>query len=132
MKYLIIPAIVAGSVLLLACRKEDTATVERAREGVAISQVIGYASTDRSTATNIFLKVTEIWKGSEQASQFGVTNGMTFSEDGYFAPADLPEGAVVLFSFNTTRQISSEQIIWVRSGRIARMTVQDFKTKIGL
>jgi outer membrane murein-binding lipoprotein Lpp len=130
MKNIIILAIVAASILLIGCSKMGTAIVERTKKEVATSQVIGYASTATSTTTNISLTVTEIWKSSEETTRFGITNGMQFSQDN---PAGrLPEGAIFLFSFDTNRQTSSEEMIWVRSGRVERMTVQEFKAKIGL
>jgi uncharacterized protein YunC (DUF1805 family) len=130
MKNIIILAVVAASVLLIGCGKMGTAMIERTKKEVATSQVIGYASTATSTTTNISLTVTEIWKSSEEATRLGITNGMQFSKDN---PAGrLPEGAIFLFSFDTNRQTSSEEIIWVRSGRVERMTVQEFKAKIGL
>jgi hypothetical protein len=57
---------------------------------------------------------------------------MQFSKDYSRWDGRLPEGAIFLFSFDTSRQTSSEEVIWVRSGRVDRMTVQEFKTKIGL
>jgi hypothetical protein len=106
--------------------------VERTKNEVATNQVVGYARTDRSTTTNIFLTVTEIWKGSEQASRFGITNGMQFSKDWSRWDGSLPEAAIILLSVDTNRQTSSEETIWVRSGRVENMTVQEFKAKIGL
>jgi len=130
MKNIIIIGIMAATILLTGCGKVDTAMVERTKKEVATSQVIGYASTAASTTTNISLTVTEIWKTSEEATRLGITNGMQFSKDN---PAGrLPEGAVFLFSFDTNRQTSSEEIIWVRSGRVEHMTVQEYKAKIGL
>jgi hypothetical protein len=132
MKDIIILAVVAASSLLIGCNKMGPAMVERTKNEVATNQVVGYASADRSTPTNIFLTVTEIWKGSEQASRFGITNGMQFSEDWSRWDGSLPVGAVFLSSFDTTRQTGTEDIIWVRSGQIEHMTVQEFKAKIGL
>jgi hypothetical protein len=132
MKTIIIIGIMAASILLTGCAKVDTAMVERTKKEVATSQVIGYASTATSTTTNISLTVTEIWKTSEEATRLGVTNGMQFSKDYSRWDGRLPEGAIFLFSFDTSRQTSSEEVIWVRSGRVDRMTVQEFKTKIGL
>jgi hypothetical protein len=106
--------------------------VARTKNEVATNQVVEYARTDRSTTTNIFLTVTEIWKGSEQASRFGITNGMQFSEDWNRWDGSLPEAAIILLSIDTNRQTSSESIIWVRSGQVEHMTVQEFKAKIGL
>jgi hypothetical protein len=132
MKNIIILAIVAASGLLIGCNRMGPVMVARTKNEVATNQVVGYARTDRSTTTNIFLTVTEIWKGSEQASRFGITNGMQFSEDWNRWNGSVPEGAVFLSSFDTNRQTGTEEVIWVRSGRVENMTVQEFKAKIGL
>jgi hypothetical protein len=130
MNRIIIMGIMAASILLAGCSRMGDAMVARTKKEVPTSQVIGYASANAGNTTNIILKITEIWKGSEEASRLGVTNGMQFSKDN---PAGrLPEGAIFLFSFDTNRQISSEEFIWVRSSRVEHMTVQEFKAEIGL
>jgi hypothetical protein len=130
MKSAIFMGIMAASLLLTGCGKMSNTLTETTATGVATNQVVGYARYDRSTATNILLTVTEIWKGSEEASRLGITNGMRFPED---VPAgSLPEAAIFLLSVDTNRQTSSEEIIWVRSGQVEHMTVQEFKAKIGL
>ena len=132
MKSSIIMGIMAVSLLLTGCGKRNNTLAERTAKDVSTSQVVGYATVATSTTTNIFLTVTEIWKGSEQASRFGITNGMQFSKDWNHWDGSLPEGAVFLSSFDTNRQTGTEEIIWVRSGRVENMTVQEFKAKIGL
>ena len=132
MKNIVILAIVAASGLLIGCNRMGPVMVARTKNEVATNQVVGYARTDRSTTTNIFLTVTEIWKGSEQTSRFGITNGMQFSEDWNRWDGSLPEAAIFLLSVDTNRQTSYKEIIWVRSGQVERMTVQEFKSKIGL
>jgi hypothetical protein len=132
MNNILVIGIVAASILLTGCGNMGDATVGRTQKEVATSQVIGYASANAVKTTNILLTITEIWKGSEEGSRLGITNGMQFSEDGYHSDGSLPEGAVFLFSVDTNRQTSSESIIWVRSGRVDRMTVREFKAKIGL
>ena len=130
MNRIIIMGIMAASILLAGCSRMDDTMVARTKKEVPTSQVIGYASANAGNTTNIILKITEIWKGSEEASRLGITNGMQFSKDN---PAGrLPEGAIFLFSFDTNRQTSSEEFIWVRSSRVEHMTVQEFKAKIGL
>jgi hypothetical protein len=57
---------------------------------------------------------------------------MQFTEDWNRWDSSLPEGAVFLSSFDTNRQTGTEEIIWIRSGQIEHMTVQEFKAKIGL
>ena len=130
MKSTIIIGIMAASVFLTGCAKVDDELVARTKEGVVQSQVVGYATTGTSTTTNILLTVTEIWKGSEEASRLGITNGMQFSESN---PAGRPpEGAIFVFKFNRQTLGEQKQITWVRSGRVLNMSVQEFKTKIGL
>jgi hypothetical protein len=130
MKSTIFIGIMAASLLLTGCDKMSNTLTERTTAGVATNHIVGYARYDRSTATNIFLTVTEIWKGSEEASRLGITNGMQFPE--HIPAGSLPEAAIFLLSVDTNRQTSSEDIIWVRSGRVEHMTVQEFKAKIGL
>jgi hypothetical protein len=132
MKSTIVMGIVAASLLLTGCGKMSNTLTERTAAGVATNQVVGYARIDRITTTNIFLTVSEIWKGLEQASRLGITNGMDFPEAGDHIGGSPPEGAVFLLSVDTNRQTSSEEIIWVRSGQVEHMTVQEFKAKIGL
>ncbi len=130
MKAIRVMGILAALLFLTGCGKMGDPLAERTAKEVGTNQVIAYATTVSSATTNILLEVTEIWKGSEEARRLGITNGVQFSEDN---PAgSLPEGAILLFSFNTNDQKSSEEIIWVRSRRVGRVTVQDFKAKIGL
>lgn len=134
MKSTIITVIMAASIVLTGCGKTSNTEAERTNKDVSTSQVVCYATTAAGTATNILLTVTEIWKGSEEASKLGITNGMQFSKDN---PAgSLPEGAIFLLSVDTNRQTLTEQFTWVRSGRVVYeykdMSVQEFKAKIGL
>ncbi len=131
MKSIIILAIMLASLLLTGCGKMGDDLVERTKTGVATGQVVGYGRTGRST-TNIFLTVTEIWKGSEHSSRFGITNGMQFSLEWSLWKDSIPEAAFFVFSEDTNLQTSHEQFIWVRSGQVEHMTVQEFKAKIGL
>ena len=124
--------IMAASIFLTGCGKTGDDMVARTKKEVATTRVIGYASANAGKTNNILLTITEIWKGSEQASRFGITNGMQFSKDWNRWDGSLPEGAVFLSSFDTNHQTGTEEIIWVRSGRVENMTVQEFKAKIGL
>ncbi len=121
-----------ASLFLTGCGKSDGGVVERTKAEVPSAQVIAYARTDTSTNTNIFLTVTEIWKGSGVASGFGITNGVQFSQKWSRWNGSLPEGAIFLLSVDTNDQSSTEETIWVRSGHVENMTVQEFKAKIGL
>jgi hypothetical protein len=124
--------IMAAALLLTGCGKTSNTLAERAAKDVGKSQVVGYATAATGTTTNILLTVTEIWKGSEEASRLGITNGMQFSKDD---PAGrLPDGAVFSVSVDTNLQPTEQSYYWVRSGRvgIGNMTVQEFRAKIGL
>jgi len=132
MKTITILAIVVASGLLIGCNRTSPVMVARIKNEVASNQVVGYARTDRSTTTNIVLTITEIWKGSEEASRLGITNGMQFSENWNRWDGSLPEAAIFLRSVDTNHQTSFEESIWVRSGQVEHMTVQEFKAKIGL
>jgi hypothetical protein len=132
MRNIIIIGIMAASILLTGCGKMGDAEIARIQNEVATNQMIGYANVNAGKTTNILLTITEIWKGSEEGSRLGITNGRQFSEDWNNYSGSLPEGAVFLFSVDTNRQTSSESVIWVRSGRVENMTVQEFKAKIGL
>ena len=101
------------------------------RKEVATNQVVGYASANAGNPTNIIFTITEIWKGSEEASRLGITNGMQFTEDGHVPAGRLPDGAIFLFSLNTNLT-AEEEMIYVRSGRVENMTVKEFKAKLGL
>lgn len=136
MKSTIAMAIMAASLLLTGCGKVGNTPAERIAKEVGESQVIAYATTGRSTRTNILLTVTEIWKGSEEAAGLGLTNGMQFLEDN--PGGSLPEAAIILSSADTNHQSLTglnpqwQSTWWVRAGRIEPMTVQEFKAKFGL
>jgi hypothetical protein len=132
MKSTFIIGVLAALLLLTGCGKMGDDLIERTAAGVATNQVVGYAHLDKITATNISFTVSEIWKGSEQASRFGITNRMDYPEGGDHLGGIPPEGAIFLLSVDTNRQTSSESIIWVRSGQVEHMTVQEFRAKIGL
>jgi hypothetical protein len=132
MKNILISAGMAVLILLTGCNKMGPVMVARTKNEVATNQVVGYARIDKITTTNIFLTVTEIWKGSEQASRLGITNGIDYPEGGDHLGGSPPEGAIFLLSVDANRQTSSEEVIWVRSGQVEHMSVQEFKAKIGL
>ncbi|MGZ4974155.1 MAG: hypothetical protein ACXWDN_15445 [Limisphaerales bacterium] len=133
MKSTIITVIIAASLMLTGCGKTSNTSAERTNKEVATSQVVAYATTAASTTTNIDLTVTEIWKGVEEASKLGVTNGMRFSQDN--PGGRLPEGAILRFSVDTNLQTLTKDVTWVRSGRVVYMyksiPVQEFKAEIG-
>jgi hypothetical protein len=130
----IITVIMAGSLLLAGCGKTSNSLAEETNKEVGTSQVVAYATTAASTTTSIDLTVTEIWKGSEDASKLGITNGMRFPLDN--PRGHLPEGAILRFSVDTNLHTLTKDVTWVRSGRVDYMykniSVQEFKAKIGL
>jgi hypothetical protein len=98
------------------------------------SQVIAYASADTNHMPNIILTVAEIWKGAQDASILGVTNGTQFSLDGNSLRGPLPDGAVVLIPQADSPSIALQQrrVTFVRSGRILDMTIKEYKTRLGM
>src|SRR5690242_5950982 len=134
MKSTTITVIMAASFLLTGCGKTSNTLAKRTNKEVGTSQVVGYATTAASTTSNIVLTVTEIWKGLDEASKLGITNGMQFSQAN--PGGRLPEGAILRFSVDTNLQTSTKDITWVRSGRVVymykNMTVEEFKAEIGL
>jgi hypothetical protein len=132
MKNMSVMGFMAASIWLTGCGKIGDATVARTKKELGTSQVIGYASANAGRTNNILLTVTQIWKSSKEVSRAGITNGMQFSEDWHHSDGNLPDGAVFLLSLDLNYKTSSDDIIWVRSGQVAGMTVQAFKAKIGL
>jgi major membrane immunogen (membrane-anchored lipoprotein) len=127
----VIMSIMAASILLTGCGNMDDDIVMRTKKEVAQSQVVGYASTKTISPTNIVFTLTEIWKGSDEASRSGYTNGTQFSDE-YDSAGNPPEGAIIVFSTGATHQITTKDTIYVRSGRIVDMPVKEFRAKIGL
>jgi hypothetical protein len=134
MKSTIITLIMTTALWLTGCGKTSNTLAESTNKEVVTSDVAAYATTGASTTTNIDLRVTEIWKGFEEASKLGVTDGMRFSQDN--PGGHLPEGAILRFSVDTNLHILTTDVTWVRSGRVDYMekniSVQEFKAKIGL
>jgi hypothetical protein len=98
------------------------------------SQVIAYASAGTNQMPNIVLTVSEIWKGAQDASILGVTNGTQFSLDGNSLRGPLPDGAIVLIPQADSPSVALEhrRVTFVRSGRILDMTIKKYKTRLGL
>jgi hypothetical protein len=169
MKYSIISIIMAAFISVAGCgKKSDSAhnpipptetnssikityslpgshsnTVERLHKRVALSQVVAYANANTNDAPNIVLTVVVIWKGADEASALGITNGtqiplrMTGDEASATLIGRFPDGAILFFQ----RPISPSEapfqyseMLYVWAGRISldRLTIQDFRTKFGL
>jgi hypothetical protein len=135
MKNILITAGMAVLILLTACRKQATSAkmLAHTRTEAATSQAVCYGILDTRKSTNAVFKVTEIWKGSNDGSTLGITNG-THIYSLFHTPADSPDGAILLFlqDATTAEPQRAMSAIWVRHGRVLDMTIQEFKKKIGL
>jgi|SRR5665213_482949 len=104
------------------------------KEVVAASPVIVYASANTNDLSNISLVVQEIWKGSDEASTFGITNGMQLSLQWLAKYGLPPDGAVVCFPQGVSSSTASGN--WteypVSGGKVSGMSIQQFKSKYGL
>jgi hypothetical protein len=133
MKNIIIIGIMAACILVAGCGKKaaDDAELVQIKEYVATNRVVvGYAIADPSKSTNMIFTITEIWKGSKEGSAVGITNGTQIRYQ-YPSPstADLPDAAIVILDAGSAE---SRSMTFVRQGKVLDMTVQEFKTKIGL
>jgi major membrane immunogen (membrane-anchored lipoprotein) len=139
MKNIIIIGIMAASILLTGCGKkaaDDAKPPQRiyllaqTKKDVAASRVVCYAIAKPSKTRNMVFTITEIWKGSEDGSALGITNG-TQIESEYPSTDNIPEAAIVLFPQGGSPS-GQRSMIWVRQGQVSDLPVQEFKTKIGL
>jgi hypothetical protein len=137
MKYLIIIGIVAACALLAGCGKKatiatakDHAVFTKMQHDVSTSRVVCYAIVNTSKTTNVVFTITEIWKGSEDGVALGITNGMQIHSH-FPGEVGHPDGAILLFPQNANPS-APRGVIYVRQGRVLDMTIQEFKTKIGL
>jgi hypothetical protein len=127
--------LIAGFMLAAICltgcgKKVGNDILEQTQKEVASSRVVGYAVANSSKPPNMVFTVTEIWKGSEDASTLGVTNG-TRIECEYRSTQNIPEAIIVLFPPGGSPS-GLRSVIWVRQGQVSDMPVREFKTKIGL
>jgi len=152
MKNAIITGVIAATILLTGCGKkngassnfgprfaEDAKKIEiEQQEIVAQSQVIAYATADTNNAPKILLTVTEIWRGSHEASTLGITNGMQFPLRWNDTVWGLPDGAILFFPrWADSPSMALKRRSWmiVYAGRVdapTRMTIREFKAKFGL
>jgi hypothetical protein len=76
--------------------------------------------------------ITEVWKGSREGSAIGITNGMQIR---YQYPSTsttyLPDAAIVIFPLDAGSR-EGQSMSFVRQGKVEDMTVQEYRTKIGL
>jgi hypothetical protein len=100
------------------------------------SQVIAYASADTNNLPSIVFTVSEIWKGTHDATTLGVTNGTQFTLiwNSQLGLGLVPDGAIVLIpqAVNSTEALQKKQMTFVRSGRILNMTVKEFRSRLEL
>ncbi|MGO8765714.1 MAG: hypothetical protein ACLQSR_11360 [Limisphaerales bacterium] len=142
MKNIIFIGIMAASTMLMGCDKKaahknpqqaqnDGILAGMKQAASTSSAVVAYAVADASKSTNMVFTITEIWKGSEEGAAVGITNGM---EIPYQYPsasiAYLPDAAIVTFTRGSGP--IGRGMYFVRQGEVGGMTVQKFKSKIGL
>jgi hypothetical protein len=159
MKNTTLIGIVAASILVAGCGKKTSAPVSSVppatptppatpnmptmdfvsheREAVAQSQVVAYCTADTNNAPDIVLTVSEIWKGVGAASTLRITNGTQFSlqwQSLREPRGPLPDAAIVIIppADSQAKAIQSREVAFVRAGRVAHMTIQEYKTKLGL
>jgi hypothetical protein len=98
---------------------------------VAESSIIAYGRLDTNGLHTLWVAVTEVWRGLQEASAVGITNGMQFPLWRAYPP---PEGAVLFFQ----RVQPSSEVFWLRStyavraGRVGGMSIQEFKEAFDL
>jgi hypothetical protein len=156
MKTSLIIGVMLASVLLGGCGKKGGTTYSSIRflepghspeELVAQCPVIIYTSADTNNIPNLRLVVREIWKGKDEASGLGITNGMTFPFQWPTNHGLPPDGAVVFITpgVNPSTQFTApnpdkdspmpawmKMVAFSHDGKIKNMSPQDFKTKLGL
>jgi hypothetical protein len=135
MKNIIIIGVMAVLTLLTSCERknvinQNNSVVADTKHNVAASRVVGYAIADTSKSTNIIFTITEIWKGENEGSAFGITNGTQIR---YQSPDTeyRPDAAIVIFP-KLDGNLESRSLTFVYQGKMCGMSVQEFKTKIGL
>ena len=148
MKNTIITGIMAVTILLAGCGKKSgpsssssssLATSQSSldtdqRRVVDTSQVVAYAIADTNRAPDLILTITDIWKGAREAVVLGVTNGLQFSYAWPTNGGPLPQGMIVYYpqDSNPASALRHRGVLFVRSGRVVGMTVQQYRSKFGL
>ena len=137
MKNKIIIGMLAACALLAGCGKKATidktnhaAAFTQMQQDVSTSRMVCYASVNVSKTSNVDFTITDIWKGSENGLALGITNGMQIHSH-FPIEVGHPDGAILLFPQNATPS-ALRGVIYVRQGQVLDMTIQEFKTKIGL
>ena len=107
-------------------------------------QVIAYATPHENGAASIVFTISEIWKGTNEASLLGITNGTQFSVGSLTIPdRDALDGGIVLIPtvfyergirqvLSPSEAIQKRQILPVRAGQYDGMTVNEYKDRFGL
>jgi hypothetical protein len=164
MKNTTITVIMAATILIAGCGKKRATTNKSApsiRTNYSLKythsdeiadmqimvnqcQVIAYAMVDTNNAANIVFTVSDIWKGANEASTLGITNGTQFSTSSLALPnTELLDGGIVLiptvFYEKGIRQVLSPAeavqkrlILPVRAGQFDGMSIKEYKGKFGL
>ncbi len=150
MKNTIVIGIMAFTISVVGCGKKSGTShsstsptrapidfVGDQQKRVTRSQVVAYAIADTNNAPNIVLTVSEIWKGAHEAPTLGITNGTQFSlqwstNDGLVGP--WPDAAIVIIppATNSSVALKMRSLTFIRAGQIDSMTLQEYKTKVGL
>jgi hypothetical protein len=132
MKYKSVIVFILVSVLLAGCSKRKITSSEL-KNTIDQSPVIVYANADTNHIFNnnvvIHFVITDFWKGSG--------SGIIGTEIALPWPpkrGPLPDGAIIFYQTNlpatSAAQLFSSCL--VKGGRVAGMTVQEFRTKYGL
>jgi hypothetical protein len=113
---------------------QETASTDISPKHIATqSPIIVYASADTNSLPIIHLIVTEVWKGLDESSAAGITNGAEYSFQWPTNGGSLPEGAVLFFRRESPSSKAFElgAKFMVRAGRIAgNGTTQEFKSTL--
>ena len=126
--------LVAGGVGFIAS-KEIYGAAQRIKRDeqqmVNQSLVVAYASVETNSDHNILMRIHEIWKGTQEASRLGITNGSIIpyqwlAEYGAYPDAD---GAIVFIPSNATptNLTLGPGTTFVHTNRPRSMSIQQYK-----
>ena len=143
MRTIIVVAVITVAVLLGCSAKRDaseasTLTAEDFIKGeqkrVAQFQVVAYATVNTNKVPNIVLTVSEIWKGDQEATALGITNGTQFPTR-WHANADfLPDCAIIYIprTVDPTQPFMGGGALFPKNGGVyTGVTIQNYKAGLG-
>ena len=138
MKSLIVIGVMAAFILMPRCVMKAGSQVVLSdvtlpKDLVAQSPIIAYAKADTNSLPMIGFAVTEVWKGSREASVAGITNGMQFPTRWPANGGSPPYGAILFFrpTESSPGAFELRAKLFVPAG-IGTMSIQDFKVTYGL